>query len=67
MRQVLIDGIWLSPPTGINIGEWLNEVISVELDGELMPKRWIRRFELIRAIRKSPRHKPETVKIVKSL
>lgn len=67
MRQVLINGSWVSPPVGISIKEWLHEMISVELDDQLMVKRWVPRFELIRAIRKSPKHKTEIVKIVRSL
>lgn len=68
MRQVLINGNWESPPLNANIVEWLNEIISVELDMEsLIPRRYIPRFELIRAMRKSSRHKAKPVKIVRSL
>lgn len=68
MRQVLINNSWESPPPDINIEKWLNEVIAVELNIELLtPKRYIPRFELIRAIRESPRHKAIPVKIVRSL
>lgn len=29
MKQVLINGLWGTPPTDINIGEWLNEGLFV--------------------------------------
>ena len=68
MRQVLINGSWESPPSGINTESWITEVIAIELDIELLiPKRYIQRFELISAIRESPRHKAIPVKVVRSL
>lgn len=68
MKQVLINDSWVSPPRDANIEEWLNEIIYVELNMELLiPKRYIRRFEMIRAIRESSRHKAKPVKIVRSL
>lgn len=68
MRQVLISGKWESPPLGVDIEYWINEKIAVELDTyTLLPKRYIPRFELIRAIRESPRHKAVPVKIERYL
>lgn len=66
MRQVLIKGRWESPPS--NVEDWLNEQVAIELDlVNLMPKRWVPRFELIRAVRESPRHKAVPIKIVRSI
>jgi hypothetical protein len=68
MRQVLINGRWESPPPGVDIQEWVYEIIAVELDMvSLMPKRWVQRFELIRAVRKSPRHKAVPVRVVRNI
>lgn len=67
MGQVLINGSWESPPPSIDIQEWFTETIAVEIDGLLSITRNIPRFELIRAIRKSPRSKSVPVKIVRSL
>lgn len=66
MKQVLISGIWEAVPQ--NTEEWLNEIISVELDMELLiPRRYIHRFEMIQAMRESRRHKVKPVKIIKSM
>lgn len=68
MRQVLINNSWESPPSGDNIESWLTEVVAVELNMVLLiPKRYIPRFELIIAIRESPRHKVIPVKVFRSL
>lgn len=67
MKQVLISGIWEAVPPNANV-EWLNEIISVELDMELLiPRRYIHRFEMIQAVRESRRHKAKPVKIIRSL
>lgn len=67
MKQVLINGRWESPPDA-DVESWLNEQIAVDLDvAKLMPKRWVPRFELIRAVRKSPRHKAVPVRVVRNI
>lgn len=66
MKQVLIDGNWVTPPDN-GLDKWLEEIIAVELDGCLCIKRMIPRFELIRAVRKSSRSKVVPVRIVRSL
>lgn len=68
MKQVMINGHWESPPPHIDLADWLNEIIAVELDMELLiPKRYILRFELIRAVRESSKHKAKSMKVVRSL
>lgn len=67
MGQVLINGSWESPPPSVDIQKWLTETIAVKIDELLCITRYIPRFELIRAIRKSPRSKSVPVKIVRSL
>lgn len=67
-RQVLIEDCWESPPDGVNVIDWLNEPIRIEINiNDLTLKRYILRFELIRAVRKSPRHKAEPVTVVRSI
>lgn len=63
MTQVMINGIWETPPADIH--GWLNEKVAVELDDLLCIKRYIHRFEQIQAVRKSTRSKPVSVKIVR--
>lgn len=67
MKQVLINGNWEIIPASANIEEWLNEIISVELDMELLiPQRYIHRFERVQAVRESPKHKAKSIRIVRS-
>lgn len=68
MKQVLINGIWEAVPPNANVEEWLNEIISVDVDMELLiPRRYVPRFERIQAVRESRRHKAKPVKIIRSL
>lgn len=68
MKQVLINGIWEAVPPNVNVEEWLNEIISVDVDMELLiPRRYIYRFEMIQAVRESRRHKAKPVEIIRSL
>lgn len=65
MRQVLINGSWESPPSNVDIYEWLTERVAVEIDELLCITRYVQRFEIIRAIRKSSRSKTIPVSIVR--
>lgn len=66
MRQVLINGSWESPPANVDIHEWLTERIAIEIDELLCITRYVHRYELIRAIRKSSKSKSIPVSIVKN-
>lgn len=59
MKQVKIDGQWITPP--VNTREWLNEIVKVKLDQMLMPCGYVFRWQIIEAIRDSPRHKEKKV------
>lgn len=64
MKQLLINDEWITPPSE-DLDNWLRECIAVELNfNTLMVQRYISRYQLVRAMRKSPRHKAEIIRII---
>lgn len=56
-KQVQINGEWITPPAS-DLEAWLQEVVAVHLDKRMLrPSGYVRRFQTITAVRRSPRHR----------
>lgn len=64
MKQVMINGEWQSPPTNVPVADWLNEPVAVKICPETLTiTGYTFRWQLITALRKSPRHKAQRIKV----
>jgi len=64
MKQVLINEKWQTPPANTPVSDWLNEVVAVKYCPETLTiTGYTFRWQVITAVRDSPRHKAQRVKV----